>query len=80
MRFLCNYAGVSEEFLTPEAQVKLDNKVVMLAKAGGGYILKNSLVLRVLDHSEEILVEALKLGALAVVTKKAIPGCQTKYR
>ncbi len=74
LRFLCNYAGVPEEFLTPEAQVKLDNKVVMLAKAGGGYILKNSLVFSVLDHSEEILVEALKLGALAVVTKKAIPG------
>lgn len=72
--FLCNYAGIPEESLSEDVKVKLNKKVVALAKAGGAYILKNSLVFSVLDHSEELLKDAFSHGALAVVCKKEIKG------
>lgn len=72
--FLCNYAGISEENLSEDIKIRLNKKVVALAKAGGGYILKNSIVFSVLDHSEELLKDAINHGALAVVCKKEIEG------
>lgn len=72
--FLCSYAGIGEECLSENVKARLKKKVVALAKAGGGYILKNSLVFSVLDHSEELLKEAFNHGAIAVVCKKEIPG------
>lgn len=72
--FLCNYANISEEDMSEEVKGRLNKKVVALAKAGGGYILKNSLVFSVLDHSEELLKEAYAHGAIAVVCKKQIQG------
>ena len=72
--FLCDYANISEEYMSEEVKGRLNKKVVALAKAGGGYILKNSLVFSVLDHSEELLKEAFAHGAMAVVCKKQIQG------
>ena len=73
LRFLCEYAGVTDK-LNKEAQKNLDKKVVVLAKAGGGYILKNSLVFPVLEYNEQDLKDAVKHGAVAIVTKNNIPG------
>ncbi len=77
LRFLIKYAGIDEDSLNDSVKSKLDKKVVALAKAGGGYVLKNSLVFPVLDYKEEDLLEPFKYGALAVVAKKEIPGNPT---
>lgn len=74
LRFLCQYAGLKENELSPLVQAKLDEKVIALAKVGGGYILKNSLVFSVLDYDPKELLEPYKHGALAVVSNKDIPG------
>lgn len=74
LRFLCEYAGLSVEQLNQEVKALLDKKVVTLSKAGGGYILKNSLVFKVLECTEADLLEPFRYGALAVVTDKQIPG------
>lgn len=77
LRFLIHYAGIDEDSLSDSVKRKLDQKVVALAKVGGGYILRNSLVFPVLDYKEEDLLEPFKYGALAVVAKKEIPGHPT---
>lgn len=77
LRFLIHYAGIDENSLSDSVKRKLDQKVVALAKVGGGYILRNSLVFPVLDYKEEDLLEPFKYGALAVVAKKEIPGHPT---
>ena len=74
LRFLLNYAGISDDALSPELKAVLDKKVVALAKAGGAYVLKNSLVFCVLDYSQKDIIDAYKHGALAVVTTKEIPN------
>lgn len=74
LRFLCDYAGVLDN-LNEEAKKNLDRKVVALARSGGAYVLKNSLVFTVLEYNEKDLIEAVKHGALAIVTTKNIPGC-----
>ena len=77
LRFLIRYAGIDENSLSDSVKSKLDKKVVALAKVGGGYILRNSLVFPVLDYNEEDLLEPFKYGALAVVATKVIPGYPT---
>lgn len=74
---LIKYAEIDENTLSESIQSKLDRKVVALAKVGGGYVLRNSLVFPVLDYKEEELLESYKHGAIAVFSPRAIPGNPT---
>ena len=71
---LIKYAEIDENTLSECIESKLDGIVVALAKVGGGYVLRNSLVIPVLDYKEENLLESYKHGAIAVFSPRVMPG------